>query len=157
LSGSSISRQGRLFIPRSSLRPLSGRIAHHPKLPPRSISFHSLGPANSAGRHRANQGNPPALPSALDAPPWTTDRSPWRDRGRGASTIRPGPDGTTRCPRAVTYGIDQGVHVAMSASAYCVGTAAVGCWTRNWQQSEAGYGARSRSQRDLARQRTGRR
>jgi hypothetical protein len=41
-SGACESGQGHSFIPRSSLRPFSGRVAHHSECPPCSVEFHAL-------------------------------------------------------------------------------------------------------------------
>jgi hypothetical protein len=47
--------------------------------------------------------------------------------GRGRSITGARPDNTTRCGRAVTYGVDQGAEAAMSISAYRIETSAIGC------------------------------
>jgi hypothetical protein len=103
-----IRRQDSSFLPRSSLRALSGRIAHHPLRLPCSLLSRPLRPACRGGR----------------------------DRGRGASAIEARPDISTGYGRALTYGIDQGADAATSVSARRIRTATIGRWARNWQRSD---------------------
>jgi hypothetical protein len=77
LSGSLTIRQGGSFLPRSSLRALSGRIAHRPERLPCSPLFRPSHRANSP-RQRPSQRNSRTVRAGLNADPWTTACQPWR-------------------------------------------------------------------------------
>jgi hypothetical protein len=67
LWGSLVSRQGCSLIPRSSLRPLSGRLTHHSEGLPSSLLFAALCPANCGSRR-----DPRVPRNRVDASQWTT-------------------------------------------------------------------------------------
>jgi hypothetical protein len=123
-----IRRQGSSFLPRSSLRALSGRVAHPPERLPRALLFRAVRPTGTANcprpaLHKPTQSscaaNPPRCALAMTCCGWRRPREePIGSRARLDSTVR--------CGRAVTYGIDSGADAAKSVSAHRIGTAAIG-------------------------------
>jgi hypothetical protein len=96
--GSYVSRSGGLFILRSSLRPLSGRVAFHPECFPWSTH---CAPPTARGWDRITQ-SPCAVKRRGE--PRLAGRG---GSGRGTSAIGARPDGITRCGREVACGIDR--------------------------------------------------
>jgi hypothetical protein len=147
LSRFSIRRQGSSFLPRSSLRALSGRVAHPPERLSRSLFFRPGRPTRPANCQR------PAHPSRHNprAPRSRVDMS--RDDvlrvapAAGGAHPQPSPSGQHRTVRQggnVWHRL--GADAAKSVSARRIGTAAIGRRVRNWQRSDTECRKRSRQE-----------
>jgi hypothetical protein len=104
-----IGHQGSSFLPGSSLRALSGRVAHPPERLAFTLIFRALRPTRPANCQRPahlSRHNPRAPRSRVDMSPTTCcgSRRP-REEPIGS---RARPDSTARCGRAATCGIDSG-------------------------------------------------
>jgi hypothetical protein len=131
LLSSFVSRQGRLFIHRSASRPLNRRVAPHPERRPCPFLFRSLSRIPLVKCQRARNRRPTQPSRAAKRSryiPWTAAQGPWQ---QSPELIQIEPHA------AATQGIDRRAQAAMAILVHCIGTAAIGRWTRNWQRSDA--------------------
>jgi hypothetical protein len=122
-----VSRQGSSFFPRSSFRPVSGRVAHHPARLPRSLFFRALPRANSPqpAPHKSTQS--PCAAKRIQCVPWTTARGPWRKWQRQTSIRRGSSSGQHHTVRSGSNGWHRSeAGGATSASAHRIRTGAIG-------------------------------
>jgi hypothetical protein len=122
LSRFSIRRQGSSFLPSSSLRALSGRVAHPPERLPCSLSFRALRPTRPANSPPPAPHKPTQSSCAAKPRPRVAGRG---GRGRSPSAgelVRTAPhDAAGRQRMAST----RGGHAKL-VSAHRIGTAAIG-------------------------------
>jgi hypothetical protein len=133
-----IRHQGSSFLPRSSLRALSGRVAHLLERLPRALLFRAVRPTHPANCPRPahlSRHNPRAPRIRVDM---------FRDdvlrvaAAAGGAHRQPSSSGQHRTMRQggnVWHPL--GADTAKSVSDHRIGTAAIGRRARNWQRSDA--------------------
>jgi hypothetical protein len=110
-----------LFIIKSSLRPLSGRVAQHAERLP--WSTHCTAPIPHS-RHRTNRRSPRALRNDLGAPPSTTARGRRRKGERRICYRSSSGRNQMVRPGSIVWRLSE-ANVATAASPHHIGTSAI--------------------------------